>query len=52
MALNGLPLTDDGFEWAGVADDIRPTVQEWLDLCDRVATSSSTWSIGRRCAGS
>ncbi len=37
MALDDQPLTDEDFEWAGVAEDIRPVVQEMLDACDRVA---------------
>ena len=37
MALDDQPLTDEDFEWAGVAEDIRPAVQEMLDACDRVA---------------
>lgn len=37
MALDDLPLPDEAFEWAGVAEDIRPVVQQWLDACDRVA---------------
>ena len=31
------PLPDEPFEWAGVADDIRPVVQQMLDTCDRCA---------------
>lgn len=31
------PLPDEPFEWAGVAEDIRPVVQEMLDACDRCA---------------
>ena len=32
------PLPDEPFEWAGIADDIRPVVHEMLDLCDRCAS--------------
>ncbi len=31
------PLPDEPFEWADVAADIRPVVQETLDACDRCA---------------
>ena len=31
------PLPDEPFEWAGIADDIRPTVTEILNHCDRCA---------------
>lgn len=31
------PLPDEPFEWAGVAEDIRPVVQEILNACDRCA---------------
>lgn len=37
MALDDQPLPDEPFEWAGVPDDIRYTVQEILDTCDRCA---------------
>ena len=37
MALDDLPLPDESFEWAGVAEDIRPVVREWLVAGDRVA---------------
>jgi hypothetical protein len=37
MALDDEPLPDEAFEWAGVPEDIRPVVHEWLDICDRVA---------------
>jgi hypothetical protein len=35
--LDDAPLPDETFEWAGIADDIRPMVQEVLDACDRCA---------------
>jgi hypothetical protein len=35
--LDDHPLPDEPFEWAGVADDIRPVIQEMLDACDRCA---------------
>jgi hypothetical protein len=35
--LDDLPLPDEAFEWAGIPDDIRPVVREWLDACDRCA---------------
>jgi hypothetical protein len=35
--LDEVPLPDEQFEWAGVAEDIRPVVQEMLDACDRCA---------------
>ena len=31
------PLPDEPFEWAGVADDIRPVIQQMLHTCDRCA---------------
>ena len=31
------PLPDEPFEWAGVADDIRPVVEQVLASCDRCA---------------
>jgi hypothetical protein len=37
MALDDVPLPDEAFEWAGVAQDIRPVLLEVLDACDRVA---------------
>lgn len=36
-ALDVVPLPDEAFEWAGVAEDIRPVIQEMLEACDRVA---------------
>lgn len=35
--LDDAPLPDEPFEWAGLAEDIRPVVQEVLDRCDRCA---------------
>jgi hypothetical protein len=35
--LDDTPLPDEPFEWAGIADDIRPVVQDMLDACDRCA---------------
>ncbi len=35
--LDDAPLPDEPFEWAGVADDVRPVVEVMLDLCDRCA---------------
>jgi hypothetical protein len=35
--LDNHPLPDEPFEWAGVAADIRPVVQEMLDACDQCA---------------
>jgi len=37
MALDDMPLPDEAFEWAAVADDIRPVVAQVLEACDRVA---------------
>lgn len=37
MALDDAPLPDEAFEWAGVAEGIRPVVREMLEACDRVA---------------
>ena len=37
MSLDDAPLPDEPFAWAGIADDIRPVVQEMLDLCDDCA---------------
>ena len=31
------PLDDEPFDWAGIADDIRPAVETVLALCDRCA---------------
>lgn len=31
------PLDDEPFDWAGIADDIRPAVEKVLALCDRCA---------------
>lgn len=31
------PLGDEPFDWAGIADDIRPTVEKMVALCDRCA---------------
>ena len=35
--LDDTPLPDEPFEWAGIAEDIHPVVQEVLDACDRCA---------------
>ena len=35
--LDQAPLPDEAFVWAGIADDIRPVVQQMLDACDRCA---------------
>jgi hypothetical protein len=37
QTLDDAPLPDEPFEWAGIADDIKPVVQEMLDACDRFA---------------
>ncbi len=37
MALDDDPLPDEPFAWAGIPDDIRPVVTEYLQACDRVA---------------
>ena len=37
QTLDDAPLPDEPFEWAGVADDIRPVVAEVLASCDRCA---------------
>ena len=37
MNLDVEPLPDEPFEWAGIADDVRPVIQEMLDACDRCA---------------
>lgn len=31
------PLNDEPFDWAGIADDIRPAVEKVMALCDRCA---------------
>lgn len=36
-SLDVLPLPDEEFDWTGIADDIRPVVQEMLEACDRCA---------------
>ena len=33
--LDDAPLPDEPFEWAGIAEDIRPVVQQIVDDCDR-----------------
>lgn len=35
--LDDAQLPDEPFEWAGVPDDVRPVVQEVLELCDGFA---------------
>ncbi len=35
--LDAQPLPDEPFEYSGIAEDIRPVVQEVLDACDRCA---------------
>lgn len=35
--LDETPLPDEPFEWAGIAEDIRPVVKDILDACDRCA---------------
>lgn len=35
--LDDAPLPDEPFQWAGVAEDIRPVIQAMLDACDRCA---------------
>ena len=37
MSLDDAPLPDEPFAWAGIADDIRPVVQEMLTFCDDCA---------------
>lgn len=37
MNLDDDPLPDEPFEWAAIPGDVRPVVQEVLDLCDRCA---------------
>jgi hypothetical protein len=37
LGLDDELLPDEAFEWAGIAEDIHPVVQEVLDACDRVA---------------
>ena len=37
LALDDQPLPDEPFEWAGIPEDIHPTVQQILDTCDRCA---------------
>ncbi len=39
LELDDQPLPDEPFEWAGIAEDIRPAVQQVLDECDRCAAS-------------
>lgn len=33
----------------GIADDIRPVVQDYLDSCDRCAEELLDWSTARPC---
>lgn len=35
LQLSTEPLPDEEFEWAGIADDVRPRVREMLEACDR-----------------
>lgn len=35
--LDDQPLPDEPFEWAGIADDVRPVIREVLAHCDRCA---------------
>jgi hypothetical protein len=35
--LDDASLPDEPFEWVGIADDVRPVVQDVLDTCDRCA---------------
>lgn len=37
MNLDDAPLPDEAFSWAGIPQDIQPSVREVLDHCDRVA---------------
>lgn len=37
MVVDDARLPDEAFEWAGIAEDIRPVVAEMLAACDRVA---------------
>lgn len=37
LQLDDAPLPDEPFEWAGIPEDIHPTVREVLELCDRCA---------------
>lgn len=37
MDLDLTPLPDEAFDWSEVPDDVRPAVQEVLDLCDACA---------------
>lgn len=39
MMLDGAPLPDEDFEWSGISEGIRPTVQAILDECDACADS-------------
>lgn len=34
-SLTDQPLPDEDFAWAGIPDDIRPTIREVLEWCDR-----------------
>ena len=35
--LDAEPLPDEDFDWQGIADDVRPVVEQCLDACDRCA---------------
>ena len=37
QSLDDAPLPDEQFEWAAIAQDIRPLVREMLDACDQCA---------------
>src|SRR5215213_8904926 len=37
MALDGVPLPDEDFDWTGVAEGIRPAVEAILERCDGCA---------------
>lgn len=37
MRLDAEPLADEEFDWSGIGEDVRPTVQAILDQCDTCA---------------
>jgi hypothetical protein len=39
MLLTAEPLPDEGFDWAGIPEEIQPTVQAILEQCDACAGS-------------
>lgn len=39
LSLSAAPLPDEPVRWDGIADDVRPVVEQYLAECDRVAVA-------------